>query len=879
MRVIKKGITTGTTQVEVTEREKVHAALSRKAASAGMVLLKNEGAILPLDKAKPVALYGSGAYKTIKGGTGSGDVNERSTVSISEGIRGAGYTIANEDWLKEYAGLYDEARGQWIDLMKSRLETETSEALLAFFDFYCANPFQTPSGSLPTEAACDTAVYVLSRNAGEGADRFAAPGDYYLTEAEEEMLAAVCKLYQHVVLIVNAGGIVDMAMVDKYANIQAVLIVSQPGMEAGNAVADVLSGAVAPSGKLTDSWAFNYADYPSSATFSHNDGDVLHEQYTEGIYVGYRYFDTFGVPVRYGFGAGLSYTEFALKTDSIQTVSDGTDAKNGSGLARKIAVEVTVTNTGKTAGKEVVQVYASAPGEKGQDKEFRRLTGFGKTKELQPGESQTLVITFPAEQMASYCMGRKVWYLEDGLYAIWVGDSLESAKVAGGVHVAKEVFTEKDQEICPLPEEEKASLKEAHDKLMATLDTEKLAARRTQAKREATESSCGVAELDLTDWKVREVEYKGNVPTEDEEAKAIAESLTVEQLISLSTGAVGKGQGGALGAAGESVPGSAAQTSNCAREQGVAPIVLADGPAGLRLMKYYDVDDATGNVLQKPFAFSLEGGCLCDDLGISEGQSRHYQYCTAIPVGTLLAQTFDTALVEEVGEMIGKELQMFNVTLWLAPGMNIHRNPLCGRNFEYYSEDPLVAGVMAAAMTKGVQENAGVGTTIKHFACNSQEDSRKFSNSVLCERALREIYLKGFEIAVKSAQPMSIMTSYNEINGVHAANNADLCTKAARDEWGFKGVIMTDWTTTEDGPQCTASGCIHAGNEWTMPGVQADHENIRQALAEGSLTEEELRACASRAIRVILQSVAYEDAQPYNAQFADLPVYVKAESK
>ncbi len=876
MKAMKKSTMTGTTQPEVTEREKLHAALSRKAASAGMVLLKNEGGLLPLTKDKPVALYGSGAYKTIKGGTGSGDVNERSTVSISEGIRAAGYTIANEDWLQEYADLYETARKEWIDLMKSKLAENTSEALLAFFDYYCANPFQTPSGTVPAEAACDTAVYVLSRNAGEGADRFAAPGDYYLTDDEKEMLSAICRLYQHVVLIVNAGGIVDMSMVDEFAAIEAVLIVSQPGMEAGNAVADVLSGAVSPSGKLTDSWAFQYADYPSSAAFSHNDGDVLHEQYAEGIYVGYRYFDTFDVPVRYGFGAGLSYTEFSLKADSIKAVSDGTDAANGSGLARKIAVEVTVTNTGKTAGKEVVQIYASAPGEKGQDKEFRRLTGFGKTKELQPGESQTLTITFPVEQMASYCMGRKVWYLEDGLYAIWVGDSLESAVVAGGVHIAEEVFTEKNQAICPLPEEEQASLKEEHDKLMATLDTEKLAARRAKAKQEAKESGCGIAEIDLTDWKVREVEYKGNVSAEDEEAVKIAESLTTEQLISLATGAVGKGQGGALGAAGESVPGSAAQTSDCAKEQGVAPVVLADGPAGLRLMKYYDVDDATGKVLQKPFAFSLEGGCLCDDEGIGEGQSRHYQYCTAIPVGTLLAQTFDTALVSEVGEMIGKELQMFNVTLWLAPGMNIHRNPLCGRNFEYYSEDPLVAGVMAAAMTQGVQKNAGVGTTIKHFACNSQEDSRKFSNSVLCERALREIYLKGFEIAVKSAQPMSIMTSYNEINGVHTANSADLCTKAARDEWGFKGVIMTDWTTTEDGPQCTASGCVRAGNEWTMPGVEADHENIRQALADGSLTIEELRACASRAIRVILQSVAYEDAQPYSAQFAALPVYVES---
>ena len=212
--------------------------------------------------------------------------------------------------------------------------------------------------------------------------------------------------------------------------------------------------------------------------------------------------------------------------------------------------------------------------------------------------------------------------------------------------------------------------------------------------------------------------------------------------------------------------------------------------------------------------------------------------------------------------MIGQELQEFRVTLWLAPGMNIHRNPLCGRNFEYYSEDPLLTGLMAAAMTRGVQSNAGVGTTIKHFACTVRKITG-WDVTVFFPSALREIYLKGFEIAVKTAQPMSIMTSYNKVNGIHAANSFDLCTKAARDEWGFQGVIMTDWTTTENGPDCTAAGCMRAGNDLVMPGCQRDHENLRQELEKGTLSLDDLKACVSHSIHIILQSLAYEETQPY----------------
>ena len=361
--------------------------------------------------------------------------------------------------------------------------------------------------------------------------------------------------------------------------------------------------------------------------------------------------------------------------------------------------------------------------------------------------------------------------------------------------------------------------------------------------------------LDLTGTETEVIDYEAPDETEDDEAADIVKGLETEQLISLVVGDTNKGQGNNLGAAGVSVPGSAGETSAAAYGQGVANIVLADGPAGLRLLQKYTVKD--GEIRMPPFEASLERGFFAED-HILEG-TPYYQYCTAIPVGALLAQSWDEKLMEEVGTMIGEEMYTFGVTLWLAPGMNIRRNPLCGRNFEYYSEDPLVSGKMAAAMTRGVQSVRGCGTTIKHFACNNQEDNRMGSDSIVSERALREIYLKGFEIAVKESAPMSIMTSYNLINGVHAANCRDLCSAAARREWGFDGVIMTDWATTAQGDDCTASGCMRAGNDLVMPGQSSDHDNIRKELEQGTLKKEELQGCATRLVRVILRSALYAE--------------------
>ena len=834
-RILKERSFSGTTNPEVQPWETEHRKVARRAAAEGIVLLKNEDHILPLKQGSSVAIYGAGAGKTIKGGTGSGDVNEREKISICQGMKNAGFQVTTEDWIESYEKIYDKARQDWKNDILSRAGEGADT--MDFFAVYSTTPFIMPAGDpilKPAEGEnTETAIYVLSRVAGEGADRNADKGDYYLNDEEYQMLSDICAYYRDIIVIINAGAQVDLSFMDEFSNIKALLSIVQPGMEGGNAVADILSGKVNPSGKLADTWAYKkYEDYPNSEKFSHNNGNVETEIYDEGIYVGYRYFDTFEVPVRYGFGYGLSYTEFEISDYCLKTVS-----------AEKISISATVKNTGNVSGKEVVQVYASLPGGI-LEKEAHRLCAYAKTCELKPGEKEKVTMEISADQLTSYDEKRAAWILESGFYGIWIGNSLAGAKLCGGMKLDDTVTKRQVRNLFPLKQE----LEEIAQETSST------AKRAEAAEKLAGEQALTVLELHAADIAAEIIEYKKNADFYEKEAMDFVNTLSEEELIDLAAGDPGKAQGGNLGAAGISVPGSAGETHRCAIEKGLASIVLADGPAGLRLMKYYHVNN--GSIVSMPFEFSLEGGLFYDDSKELPGE-RYYQYCTAIPVGTLLAQTWNQELIREVGVMIGTEMERFGVTLWLAPGMNIHRNPLCGRNFEYYSEDPYVSGTIAAAMTEGVQFNYGCGTTIKHFACNNQEDNRMGSDSVVSERALREVYLKGFEIAVKESQPMSIMTSYNLINGIHAANNYDLCTETARNEWGFKGMIMTDWTTTEHGDNCTASGCMRAGNDLVMPGCFGDHENLHRELAEGTLSIRDLKACIARLVSVIWRSNQY----------------------
>ena len=851
---IKKRKFTGTTQKEPLAREAAGRAIARRAAAEGIVLLRNEEHLLPLVPGSRVALYGSGVMETIKGGTGSGDVNVRESVSIYEGMKNAGFLVTDEEWCRNYVEEFQRARLAWREEMLLRFSSLRGEGNLTdLFDVYTGHPFARPVGDIPTEAAPDTetAFYVLSRVAGEGADRTEGEGDYTLLPKEEQMLAAVCRLYRNVAVVLNVGGVVDLSFLDRYNNIKGLLQLSQPGMEGGNAFADVVSGKVNPSGHLTDTWAYRYHDYPNAEEFSHCNGNTDQEFYNEGIYVGYRYFDSYRIPVRFGFGEGLSYTTFALQAAQPSLYEESPENQSITADQCGLEVSVSVTNSGDTAGREVVQVYLSLPqpyagGSAVLEKERRRLAGYAKTSLLAPDAAETVTIRIPYSRMASYSEEEAGWIMEAGCYGLWVGDSLRNAVLTEVIRLEQTKILEYDSHVC-LPA---SPVREYHrHSHLLKADVEEL-----------MKADVPVLQLKAATIPSRKIYYRTNAELADAEGGKFAAGLSEETLCSLVTGDPGRGQGAALGSAGNSVPGSAGETSLAAVGEGLASIVLADGPAGLRLTPSYEVED--GRILQKSFIASLENGLF--DVQDEEKEDRpdrtvYYQYCTAFPVGTLLAQTWDQERVREAGTAAAAEMQTFGVTIWLAPGMCIHRNPLCGRNFEYYSEDPVLTGTMAAAITEGVQSVPGCGTAIKHFACNSQEDNRMGVDCILSERALREIYLKGFEIAVKTARPMSIMSSYNKINGVHSANNHGICTDVARNEWGFDGLIMTDWTTTMHGPDCTASGCMRAGNDLIMPGAESDQANLKKELECGRLRREDLEACVSRIYRIIQRSNRYED--------------------
>ena len=818
----------GTKDAAISEREVRSAEIARRAAAESTVLLKNEG-LLPFSKGAKLALFGSGAQFTVKGGTGSGDVNPRKTVNVLEGLLNKGFDIVSRDWLTDYETRYHNARQAWKELI---LGDGSEEAKQNFFFTYTANPFHMPDGRPVSDAdvnGAEAAVYVISRYAGENTDRKLEAGDYYLTDGEIADLKALNAMAVPTVLLVNTGAPVEMTEASGLEYVKAILYMAQAGQEGGNAVADVLSGDVNPSGKLTMTWARRYSDYPNAETFSHLSGDVTKEFYNEGIYVGYRYFDTFGVAPLYGFGYGLSYTDFEISAIAVESGK----------------VTAAVRNAGNASGKAVVQVYVSCP-EGRLPKERRRLAAFGKTPVLAPGETAELSMTFSAKQLASFDEQASAWILEAGGYVVWAGFSLEESVPAAVLELDHEYVVERAKHICPLKEDlEELSAPERSLPDVSGLKHIKLV---PEEMPETVRSSKGIG-------------YQEEIRRE---AEKLAGVLPAKEMIPLLMGSITKGQG-MLGAAGIRVPGSAGETCSDYQESlGLAAVVMADGPAGVRLTRNFEVDNVTGEVYDQGFLASIENG-LFEQPAKHEGTTDYYQYCTAFPVGILLAQSFDTALLEEVGRAAAEEMEEFHVSWWLAPGLNIQRNPLCGRNFEYYSEDPYVSGKIAAAITNGVQSLPGTGTTIKHLACNNQEDNRIGSDSILSERALREIYLRGFEIAIKESQPMCIMTSYNLINGVHAANNYDICTVAAREEWGFEGVIMTDWTTTL--PECGSIShlCAKAGNDLIMPGMQLDYDDMTRAYEAGDLTDKEIRACAARLINIILQTNAYVEAVPYGA--------------
>ena len=804
----------------VTQREKDNLAVAYQAACEAMVLLKNDGA-LPFQTRK-IALYGPGASMTIKGGTGSGEVNERHSVTILEGLEDRGFEITTRQWIEDFEKFYAEAEAAYKEEKKKRVNIlKPNTIMVMLFD-----NFRLPAGPAITEKTdTDACIYVLSRQAGEGGDRKAEKGDLFLTDEEEAAIRFCAENYQHFVLVINAGSAIDMAFTEEIPGISAIIYLCQLGTKGGHAFADVISGAVSPSGHLADTWAKQYADIPFSDEYSYLNGNVEQEYYKEGIYVGYRYFDSFGVEPAYPFGFGLSYTDFDIFSGGIS--ADGS----------KITVKATITNTGELyAGREVAQLYLSAPGGK-LHKEYQSLAAFAKTDLLSPGARQTLDLKFDLRSLASYREGDACYVLEAGDYLLRLGNSSQNTVVVGILTLDDEVIVSRHCNICPVQ-----------------APIEELAA--PQRKREAT--APGLPRLILNPDAFETVTYTYETPKvcADPNVQQVLSNLTLKEMVDV---VVGIGMFG--GETRFNLPGSVGNTTSKFWNRGLANVALCDGPAGLRIQKRSTVDKH-GKVKPVDMAMSVFEAfpdfvkkLMTGDPGKDQVL---YQYTTAFPVAAALAQTWNTQLMEQVGDAVYKEMKEYGCTFWLAPAINIHRNPLCGRNFEYFSEDPRLTGLMAAAITRGVQQEEGFYVTAKHFACNNMEENRNKCSSNLSERALREIYLRGFELTVREGGAKAIMTSYNKVNSVYTSNSHDLCTKVLRNEWGFDGVVMTDWFSTNRGLANNALA-MKAGNDLIMPGGGSFKSEILAGVKSGLITEEDLRRCCANVIKAILHSATQKE--------------------
>lgn len=842
---------------QVTELERQNQNEVRRLAGECMVILENDGS-LPLQQSDArIALYGNGARHTVKGGTGSGDVNTRECISIEQGLQEAGLHVITDAWLDNYDVLIEIAKQDYMDnLERISIEEDIPVSMLIMDHVFEEPPvpiIQNNSSDMPE---AEIAIYVLARNSGEGADRKYLPGDYLLHENELRNIQTLAQYYKKFILLLNVGGVIDTSLLKEIQGINSMVLIGQTGNIGGHVVADVLLGKTIPSGKLTDTWAMHYEDYPSSAEYSHRNGNLDDEYYKEGIYVGYRYFDTFGIEPAYCFGYGKGYTDFSYGIENVLV-----DKKD-------ISINVKVKNIGANyTGREVIQVYVSSP-DGILEKPYQELVGFEKTSYIRPGEEESLMIQFPITDMASYNQVDASWILEGGDYLIRVGNSSRNTMIAAVIHLNHTVKTKQLKNVMgddsSVEEIRKVEIVKEKEDIGGVkrfeIDASNIVTEIVdyQTERPIYENRYPDKLLDLEDVR------KGKVTIQD-----LVAQLTVEELAGLCVGAYDDGNDSVMvGSASTNVLGAAGETISSLYESRKIPnLILADGPAGLRLYPHF-ITDIDGKVIFDGEVFGMDAAPMPND--IPENAVNYYQYCTAIPIACTMAQSWDKELIESLGHVIGSEMKQFHVHLWLAPGMNIHRNPLCGRNFEYYSEDPLLSGKCAAAETRGVQAEGGQGTTIKHYAANNQEDNRLFNNVHVSERTLREIYLRGFEIAVKESQPYSIMTSYNLINGIHAANHYGLLQSIARDEWNFAGVVMTDWFTSQDVscwgfasdvyPISSSVLCIKAGNDLQMPGCKKNVLDIIEAVKNGQeITLGDLQFCAVNVLKIIMKCTELEN--------------------
>jgi len=824
MKLITKASYSG----EVSQRETDNLKVAYQAACEGLVLLKNDGA-LPF-KTKKVALYGPGASMTIKGGTGSGEVNERHSVTILEGLENRGFEITTKQWIADFEQGYKDAEAAYKIEKKKRINILKPNSIMEMlFDNFRAPVGRPITDTDVAQSGTDSCIYVLSRQAGEGGDRKAEKGDMFLTDEEAAAIRFCADKYEHFLLVINCGSAIDMTFAQEIPGINAILYLCQLGTEGGNAFADVVSGAVTPSGKLSDTWAKKYEDIPFANEYSYLNGDLKNEYYKEGIYVGYRYFDSFGVEPAYPFGFGLSYTDFVIR-------SAGISAEQGI-----ITVNADVSNTGSIySGKEVAQLYVSAPNGH-LHKEYQSLAAFCKTDLLAPGSHQVVQLSFDLRNIASYREYDACFVLEKGEYVLRLGNSSRNTMVIGILLLEEEIIVSRHQNICdrtfggvePFEELEAPAYPEEHHA-----------------------EGLPYILINPADFKTVEFTYEEPPRHYDPKVQKFLDSLSVKDMAEI---VVGIGMFG--GETRFNMPGSVGNTTSKFWDKGLANVTLCDGPAGLRIQKRSTVDKK-GKVKPVDMALSIFDAFPNAIKKLMVGDPNKdtvlYQYTTAFPVANALAQTWNTDLMYQVGTAIYTEMEEYGCTFWLAPAINIHRNPLCGRNFEYFSEDPRLAGAMAAAITRGVQQKEGFYVTVKHYACNNQEDNRNYVSSNLSERALREIYLRGFELTVREGGAKGIMTSYNKVNGVYAPNSYDLCTKVLRNEWGFDGVVMTDWFST-GGNKADTAICMRAGNDLIMPGGGSYKAEILKGIKKGIISEEDLRRCCANVVRAIMNSAIQKE--------------------
>ena len=775
---------------------------SKEAAAEGIVLLKNEGGMLPLRQEDKISVFGRPQIEYYRSGTGSGGaVNVEYATNILDGFENSNLNIDEtlvekyKKWLKDHP--FDNGGGGWACEPWFQKDMPIDEAF-----------------AKEQAAKTNKALYIIGRTAGEDKDNAIWQGSYILTDEEKENLRNITKAFDNVCIVLNVSNIIDLSWIndEEYnGSIKSVIIVWQGGMEGGTAVVDVLSGAETPSGKLADTIAYSIEDYPSTKNF----GNEFKNLYEEDIYIGYRYFETFAPDkVQFEFGYGLSYTTFDIET---QTVKEKTDS---------IELNVKVTNTGdKFAGKEVVQVYYEAPqGELG--KPARELIAFAKTKKLAPGESQELTLEFKISDMASYddsgVTGHKSCYiLEAGEYNIYVGNSVKNLTKINTYNEEELVVVEKLQE--------------------AMAPTEAI-----NIMKPGKKNADGTYEVTYVPVSTQTVDM----------AKRISDNLPMDMSIT-----------GDMGITLQDVRDGKATLEKFVAQLSIeemAIIIRGEGMSNPRVTR--GTASAFGGMSDSLFNYGIPAACCAD----GPSGLRMEGKATQLPIGTALSATWNTELVRELYTMEGQELYRNQVDTLLGPGVNIRRNPLNGRNFEYFSEDPFLSGKMSVASTGGIKDGGAWGT-IKHFALNGQESHRFKIDAVCSERAIREIYLKSFEMAVKEKTVMSIMTSYNPINGHWAASNYDLCTTILRKEWGYKGFVMTDWwakmndvvTGGKESNQDTRD-MVRAQNDAYMvvnnngAEINSNGDNTEAAIIEGRLTVGELQRASMNILRFILAAPVIE---------------------